>query len=298
MISEGCVHCWAQSMAARLKAIGQKAYDDLTDEQGRWTGTVALLNERLGEPLRVKKPSRIVVNFMGDLFHAGVTDEFIQDVFVTMKEANQHTFFVLTKRPGRAAQFLTNQASDIPALPNVLIGTTVENQKWANERRASMAHISYMGWWTWVSYEPALEMVDWTAWNFLDWMAAGGESGSSSRPMHPDWARAARDFCVKHRIKFYFKQWGSWMPVCPQYGDDDLSWMLMEYVGDHTICLGKSGFWYSEEHGDDEYWCGFQPDPNDNPWFMIQGGKGMAGRVLDGRTWDELPVFPFLWGRA
>jgi protein gp37 len=97
-------------------------------------------------------------------------------------------------------------------LSNVLIGASVESQTYADLRRPPMHAIADMGWRTWVSYEPALDPVDWTGWPFLKWMVSGGESGQDARPHHPDWHRATRDYCAAHGIAYHFKQWGNWAP--------------------------------------------------------------------------------------
>lgn len=258
-VSEACVDCWAETMAVRLKAMGQHAYDELTDDKGRWTGKSVMLQERLPEPLKVRKPARIVVNFMGDLFHKNVTSRFLNSVFEVMELARQHTFFVLTKRPDRAAAYLAGEENGhyIDALDHVKIGTTVENQRRADERQGSMWRISNLGWDTWVSYEPALGAVEWHEWDFLDWMVCGGES-NGKRPMHPDWARKTRDWCLETNTPFFFKQWGDWVPV------DHLPWV----TDDTTFATS--------------------PIDYDGAW-MVKVGKHLAGRVLDGRTWEEYP---------
>jgi len=254
MVNDGCVHCWAMTMAKRLKAMGKPEYQDLTDERGRWTGQIALLSDRLNEPLQMKKPRKIVVNFMGDLFHPEVPDSFIASVFEVMRRANWHTFYVLTKRP----QWVPQTLETIKPFGNVLIGTSIVSDKWAFEWWDPMQALSERGWRTWVSYEPALGPVQWEGWEFLDFMTAGGESGTGARKTHPSWIRMAREFCLKHEIKFFFKQWGEWAPV------DQLDW-----VTDETRFSNKPVNHYGT--------------------MMVRVGKGRAGRMLDGREWRELP---------
>lgn len=84
--SEGCVHCWAQKMAKRLKAMGRPEYQDAVDENGKWTGKITLVPERLNEPLKMRKPRHILVEFMGDLFHHDVPIPYIWDVFAVMEK--------------------------------------------------------------------------------------------------------------------------------------------------------------------------------------------------------------------
>jgi protein gp37 len=151
-------------------------------------------------------------------------------------------------------------------LPNVWLGTSVEDQTRADERRAPIASVAAAGWNTWVSYEPALSMVDWSGWHFIKWLVSGGENGP--RPSHPDWHRAVRDFCCVNRIPYFFKQWGSWAPAVP-YGDS----------GGHVVPAAAQG-WPEGPH--DRY-----------AWFdncaFYNVGKKAAGAELDGREWREVP---------
>jgi len=259
MVSPGCTNCWAQMMAKRLKAMGQENYKGLTDDRGRWTGEVNMLINKLSDPLRLKKPRRIGVNYMGDLFHPKVETIFIIAAFEAMLRANWHTYYVLTKRPERAVEILRNSRlyHHRKELQHVFIGTTVENMDMARKRVIAMMDIHETGFRTWVSYEPALSQVYWGPWNFIEFMVAGGESGPKARPMHPDWARTARDWCLKHEIKFFFKQWGAWAPL--------MSIALPEGIKFSTrpVRMGKD--------------------------VMCKVGKHKGGRRLDGYYWEDMP---------
>lgn len=257
-VSEGCANCWARKMAFRMRAMGRPEYQGVVDDRCKWTGEVQLMTERLEEPLRWKKPRTILVAFMGDLFHTDISHRFIWDVFDVMAKTPQHRYFVLTKRPV-GMQIVTSgwQAGRKPP-ENIWLGVTVENQWRADDRRYWMRKLSDAGWKTWVSYGPALGMVDWTGWEFLDWMAAEGESGVHARLTHPDWLRRARDFCVGQGIPFYFKSWGEWAPL------DHLAWAT-----DATLFTHRP----VEFEG----------------VTMCQVGKGMAGYCLDGRVWRGTP---------
>jgi hypothetical protein len=105
--------------------------------------------------------------------------------------------------------------------------------------------------------------------------------------MHPDWARSLRDQCQAADVPFFFKQWGEWMPVAAQYGDDDLAFLLDPEA--HTICIGNNNTLYMEDHGTFEYSCGYQPPPGTNPWFLERVGKKAAGHLLDGVEYHEFP---------
>jgi protein gp37 len=102
-------------------------------------------------------------------------------------------------------------ADDPP--PGIWLGVSVEDQPRDDARRDDLAALAMRGWTTFVSYEPALGPVDWTPWGFLDWLISGGESGPRARPSHPDWHRAARDFCAARAIAYFFKRWGAWAPA-------------------------------------------------------------------------------------
>lgn len=208
-----------------------------------WTGRLAMADEpALLAPLKRRKPTTYFVNSMGDLFHEDCPDEWIDRVFAVMALAPQHTFQVLTKRAVRMREYVLSARDRIIKvtaggnenvgvhtskayhstthlggkvqwpLPNVWLGTSVEDQARADIRREPMSAIAKMGWLAWVSYEPALGPVDWTGWEFLRWIVSGGESGPGARSSHSDWHRAARDFCASHGIAYFFKQWGSNIP--------------------------------------------------------------------------------------
>lgn len=265
-VSEGCDHCYAETIAHRF--TGTKAYPNGFD--------VTLRPERLDQPLRWKRPRKVFVNSMSDLFHKDVPDDYIARVFAAMALAPQHTFQVLTKRPGRMRSLLSSEQFESAVflategrfegyfpwpLPNVWLGTSVENQKWADVRIPLLldtpAAIRFL------SCEPLLGPIDLFAWNIdrgmrVDWVIVGGESGPHARPMHPDWARQLRDDCLTAGIPFHFKQWGEW--VTEDQAPEDI------------ILPGLSTYLL----GDDE------PD-------FYKVGKKAAGRELDGQTWDEYP---------
>jgi protein gp37 len=155
-VSEGCRNCYAERVAARFSGPGL-AYEGLTDKHGRWNATTRLVAEHLDDPLRWKRPRKIFVNSMSDLFHESLSDEQIAAVFGMMAAAPQHTFQVLTKRPARMLRFFQQgdpiesflgaakragvDVSFVPRdysreapLPNVWLGVSVEDQKAADER--------------------------------------------------------------------------------------------------------------------------------------------------------------------
>lgn len=161
-VSEGCRKCYAERVAHRFSGPGQP-YEGLTAKDGRWNGTVRLVEEHLTDPLRWKKPCKIFVNSMSDLFHESLPFEAIDQVFAVMALCPQHTFQVLTKRAERMAEYMLDSRDmlgfktiyervralmDQPGqpirpifakyvkwpLPNVWLGMSVENQEAADAR--------------------------------------------------------------------------------------------------------------------------------------------------------------------
>lgn len=192
-ISPGCKHCYAERMALRLQAMGQRNYVD---------GFKLSLHEHMLErPLQWKKPQVIFVNSMSDLFHDDVPFSFIQKVFRVMRQANWHQFQVLTKR----AQRLENLSSQIDWPDNVWMGVSVENQDYTfriDHLRNTGAKTKFL------SLEPLLgPLNDLDLWN-IDWVIVGGESGPGARPMQQSWVTDIRDQCLAANVPFFFKQWG------------------------------------------------------------------------------------------
>jgi len=238
-VSEGCTNCWHIRMANRMASMPWPDTRGLAYNPGR----APMLNEKeLSAPQFLKKPARIGVQFMGDLFHPNIPDNFIVEVFAVIGQATQHTFMILTKRPARLNSFFVNmlklqeQASEkndrwsaaslnyFCNLKNLWLGVSVEDQKTADERiplllQTPAAH-------RFVSYEPALGPVDFCSVDgkiaqsmpehplypaeMIDWIIMGGETGPGARPMHPDWAMKTRDDCQATGVPFFFKQWGTY----------------------------------------------------------------------------------------
>lgn len=181
-VSEGCRHCYAERQAARFRGDDDPfhgfAYSDKSGPH--WTGKVELIPSKLDEPLRWRKPRRVFVNSMSDLFHERLSDEAIAAVFGVMAACQQHTFQVLTKRPERMREWvrgsgeaLTFDAGEKLAgdngwchahegeawpLPNVHLGVSVENQETADARIPLLLQTPAAL--RFVSYEPALGPVD------------------------------------------------------------------------------------------------------------------------------------------
>lgn len=298
-VSPGCANCYAVPLVYRMgfnpNAKIQAANVGLVEKQENgklnWTGEIRTLPDRLAIPLHWKEPRRVFVNSLSDLFHKDVPQEFIYQVSLIMLKAPQHTYQVLTKRPERMSNvWLTSlhcqwlreglrndcltDANIRGMFSHVWLGTSVENQETADERIPHLLRVPAVV--RFLSMEPLLGPVNLDEvervpgigpddiseeYNALGpplycdgihWVIVGGESGANARPMHPDWARSLRNQCQAAGVAFHFKQWGEFGPVeKPPYPITQIGW-------DEVIGLGKIG-------------------------------KKAAGRVLDGREWNEMP---------
>ncbi|MGN6059025.1 MAG: DUF5131 family protein [Sphingomicrobium sp.] len=206
LASAGCTNCYAMRMAARLQAMGHDKYRGTTRKSGGryvWTGRVNVDHSSLSAPLEWRRPKRIFVNSMSDLFHERVPDGFIEKVWEVMAECPQHHFQVLTKRPDRMASMF--QAGQITVLQNAWLGTSVENQDVAG-RVDQLAAIS--GATLFVSFEPLIGRIADIDLRKIHWAIVGGESGPRSRPMAAEWVDRLHEICERDDVAFFFKQWG------------------------------------------------------------------------------------------
>jgi len=192
-ISPGCKHCYAERMARRLQAMGQKNYANGFD--------LTLQDQAVELPLRWKKPQTIFVNSMSDLFHEDVPVDFIKRVFDCMKRAHWHRFQVLTKRSGR----LASVGGELEWAPNIWMGVSIELDKYssrASDLRRTGARVKFL------SLEPLLGPLPSLDLSGIDWVIVGGESGPGARPMDQRWVRDLKDHCAHAKVPFFFKQWG------------------------------------------------------------------------------------------
>lgn len=321
-VSEGCRNCYAEGVAARFSKPGQP-YEGLAkfvDHKPRWTGEIGFIEDVLMKPLRWKKPRKIFVNSMSDLFHEKVADDILDRAFAVMALTPQHTYQILTKRPERMKEYLNrvknyngslsqfwlgdsiqNSAPFISfqqlrdaridrPLPNCWAGVSIEDQKTADERIPLLLQTPAAV--RWISAEPLLGPVDITAILGLDWVVVGGESGPNARPMHPDWARSIRDQCQAAGVSFFFKQWGEWLPFeetaqPPFYRNcatgEEFDGHGMNFTIDGFDPGSFLGAKWMEIHENIVY--------NDGEWdcSYLRVGKKKAGRLLDGREWNEYP---------
>lgn len=266
-VSQGCKNCYAEKMHRRLMHIAPHKYTT------PFLSGVQAHDDELLKPLGWKKPRRVFVNSMSDLFHDDVDFTFIIKVFVIMAACPQHTFQILTKRPENLVKYMIHRGEFFEQLPNVWFGVSVEDQATANERIPLLLQVPAAI--HFLSCEPLLGSIDvfkYTNFNRntehftkIDWVIAGGESGHDARPMHPDWVRSIRDQCKSSNVPFFFKQWGTWCP-------EDIS---------HEIFLLESNrhIFYHDRVKACEV----------NGTTMCNRGKSKSGNMLDGVQHMEFP---------
>lgn len=194
-LSTGCVHCYAETMAHRLKAMGVAKYAN---------GFIPTTHEdALDEPLKWKQPHTIFVCSMADLFHESVSFDFIDRVMGTIQKTKHHRYQILTKRGVRMAEYFSQ--SVIPE--NVWLGVTVEAiaaKPRIDSLRGLNASIRFL------SCEPLIEDLGELDLSGIDWIIVGGESGAQARPMQPEWVRSILNQADDQKVAFFFKQWGTW----------------------------------------------------------------------------------------
>lgn len=219
--SPGCDHCWSAAMAHRFVREGEPGHTSgvITDEKGRFNGAVVCRPERRSIPLKRRKPTVYAV--WNDLFHEAVPGKFINEAWLTMINAKQHTFLILSKRPQVMLRW-TQVSASAKAWPvediwsdHIYLGLTVCNQQEADEKIPVFLRVSGK---KFLSLEPLLGPIDFrkvpgfnrVGMDLSDWnVLVGGETGLGARPMHPDWVRSVRDQCAAAGVPFFFKQWGS-----------------------------------------------------------------------------------------
>lgn len=197
-ISPGCVHCYAEVFAERWRGIPGHPYEQGFD--------LRLVPGKLKEPLGWKRPRRVFVNSMSDLFQDGVPIDFIKTVFKTMREADWHTYQILTKRHERMKAVVNKHLSWAESHEHIWLGVSVEDRKHGLPRidslRETKAGLRFL------SIEPLLEDLGPIDLSGIDWVIVGGESGRGARGMEPAWVLSIKDQCKAHGVPFFFKQWG------------------------------------------------------------------------------------------
>ncbi|MET9436954.1 phage Gp37/Gp68 family protein [Streptomyces sp. NPDC006551] len=276
-ISAGCDNCYAKTIAERFR--GHAAFPHGFDVQ--------LRAHKVNDPLSWKKPAKVFVNSMSDLFHNEIDQAWIADIFAVIAASRRHTFQLLTKRHARMRTLLNDShfvdqvrsraigkglepSAWAWPLPNLWLGVSVENQQWADIRIPALLRTPAAI--RWISAEPLLGPVDLKQavrtmgsehGHGLDWVVAGGESGRGARPMSPTWATSLRDQCAQADVPFLFKQWGEYAPT---------GYLVIGGTSKGTLLVG---------------------DPVDDIGHRVEiarVGKKAAGRELDGRLHDDYPA--------
>ena len=262
IVSKGCTNCYAMKQAHRFSGPG-KAYEGLTKLTSGgpvWTGNIKLVPEKLDEPLKWKKPARVFVNSMSDLFHEDVPDDFIYDVMNQIYDNPQHTFQVLTKRIDRAFEFFAGRSGaglNYDPIKNLWLGVSVEDQEKANERIPILLQIPAGI--HWISAEPILGDLDLTSLDTmafrgaekfdaltgdlfdmfgepvgkidrkLNWVVVGGESGPGARDCCVSWFLNILHDCTGARIPLFVKQLGK-HPYNTNDEEDNDGWPVDHYL--------------------------------------------------------------------
>lgn len=302
--SPGCTNCFASTAGQRrrpnhpVNGLTRPAKADDPASHHVWTGAIRLNEEWLVKPLRWSRPRRIFWNAHGDPFFERVPYEWVDRELAVAALTPHHVHMLLTKRTARMRRYfampgtperILEAAKDLPApfgrlpdrwqwpLPNVWLGTSVEDQERAMQRIPDLLAVPAVI--RFLSCEPLLGPLDINAaatgadrWSesthgaaSIAWVIAGGESGPGARPMHPEWVRALRDQCHASHVPFFFKQWGVWFP----YGQFDADGCL------NTTTRGEHpGVWHEWRQYDG---------------FSVRLGKKRAGRLLDGVEHSAFP---------
>ena len=285
--SDGCKNCWHLRMVKRLVANKSIPYPECTG----YTDS-PYMTHRINDPLHWRKPQRIAVQFMGDLFHESVPFGFIDRIYEVMATSPQHIYLLLSKRPDRMKTYFESVAR-LMENPNIFPGVSVSNQPDADRMIPILLQIPAAR--HWVRYGPALGPVDfteirdrsspwrsslsldvlmgqeihedddyqWTRGGKIDFLVAGGETGPGARPAHPDWFRSVRDQCTAARVPFCFEGWGEWLDTfhCG-YLRLDCNYLPSGVRVAHTELDGI---------------------------HFYRVGNRQSGYLLDGREWKELP---------
>lgn len=197
-VSPGCKHCYAETFAERWRGIPGHPYEQGFD--------LRLVPEKLQEPIGWKRPRRIFVNSMSDLFQRDIPVEFVKSVFETMRKADWHIYQVLTKRHENMKAVVNKHLSWVKDENHIWLGVSVEDRKHGLPRidalRDTKAALRFL------SIEPLLEDLGELDLSGIGWVIVGGESGPGARPIELSWVTSIRDQCKKQRVPFFFKQWG------------------------------------------------------------------------------------------
>ena len=292
-VSDGCKHCYAETlMDKRYGRVGwcPQGTRQRTSE-ANWRKPLAWNRRAKAEGRRYK----VFCASLADVFED--RQELIAwrvDLLDMIGRTSHLDWLLLTKRPENVQDMIAQATGRHPEAwlanhMNVWIGTSVEDQKAADERIPHLLHIPARV--RFLSMEPLLgavgldQVYDHTLrtpgtilmpfYHGIHWVIVGGESGPHARPMHPDWVRSIRDQCVDASVPFFFKQWGEWLPG-EQTRDSGTAYGRC----DNGQIFGVAG--QPARHD-------FGATPYNGPTIALRVGKANAGRILDGQEWSQFP---------
>ena len=212
IVTAGCSNCYAMRMAARLEAMGVNKYKGLTRKTGgraKWTGRIRCDQNALSVPLAWKRPRKVFVNSMSDLFHKEIPRDYVDQVFSAMEEANWHVYQVLTKRSSLMRNYVRARYDGGKVPHHIWLGVSVED----SEHKSRVEHLKQINSDAkFISFEPLLGAIGEIDLRGVAWAIVGGESGPGAREMKAEWATDLRDVCLRDDVAFFFKQWGGARP--------------------------------------------------------------------------------------
>jgi protein gp37 len=310
-IAAGCQNCWARGLH-NMRHAAFLAGKKMPAQYAKPFSEVQLMPHRLAEPLHWRKPAWWGVAFGGDLYHESVPSEFIAAVHAVADACPQHTFVSLTKRGDRMAEFYRWMTTTARSVIRGLAGWPKEEGllsfKLAQEFLLGAGHPMIMGEGEWpvlnwiqgvsvstqadadkqlphllacpaarrmVSHEPALGPIDWKGMAGIDWLVDGGETGKGSRPAHPDWFRSNQRQCAAAGVAYWHKSNGDWREPIKGEEYDTSRGRAQRHP---AFIVGRDGL----------VRC-YQNDCNRNGITMVHVGKRVAGALIDGQEYRQLP---------
>lgn len=324
-VSAGCANCYAETLMDKIwnKVEWGKGKERKLTSAANWKLPIKWNKEAAKEGIRKK----VFCASLADVFDLEVSDDWRNQLMDLIYRTPNLDWLLLTKRPENALRYFSHISSlsgvdnwhstqlfshnlseqqkennlqrVFSHFKNIWIGTSVENQKAANERIPILLQIPAAK--RFLSMEPLLSAIDfygtsafmpnenhpWRNCKILtgiDWVIVGGESGHNARPMHPEWARAIRDQCVMTNVKFLFKQWGEWAPRSGVLTGGGINWVEID-----PQCKKYPDVIRLGEHGLNTRYSENCNDTMGEEIFMQKVGKKNTGRLLDGREWNEMP---------
>lgn len=213
-VSRGCDNCYAERFSERFRGVEGHPFEQGFD--------LRLWPARLALPFSWRRPRRIFVNSMSDLFHKDIPREFVEGVFDTMEKADWHTYQVLTKRSSMLRDFINDRYRTKPAPLHIWLGVSVED-------RAALCRVKHLrqanAGVRFLSLEPLLGPLGKLNLKDIRWVIVGGESGPRFRPLRAEWVREVKDQCCDSGIAFFFKQWGGIRPKAGGNTFDGSTWL-------------------------------------------------------------------------